>query len=172
MQSEPGHRDIEWRKRAQDAHTLRSQPNFFVGFPKGRLFEGLARFNDAAREGDLPSVTTKRVGSKRQEDVGGAVKRKEQEQAGGVPNVRWIEPGRPVSGWSRRDPSVGRSAGERPPQPLFKTCERIWKKHRGFSYGFGTTVIGAQPPWGMGYALDVAARTTSAAMNAYPASLG
>ena len=39
-------------------------------------------------------------------------------------------------------------------------------------YGFGTTDISGQLARGGGYGAVVAARTTSPAMNAYPASLG
>ena len=114
MQPESGDGNIEWRERAQYANPVGGQPDFFVCFPKGRLLECLARFDDAAGERHLPAVAPERVRSKRQQDVCGAVNGKDQQQSRGVTNSRRVESGRPLSTWPRGYPSVGVPAGKRP----------------------------------------------------------
>jgi len=82
-----------------------------------------------------------------------------------MPDSCGIESARPLPARNWRKPTLGVGAGQFAAQPLLEPRDGVRERH-------GTSVIAEQLFCGAGYDLRVIARTTSAAMNAYPASFG
>ena len=82
-----------------------------------------------------------------------------------MPDPRRVEPGRPLAARDGGEARLGVGSGQFAAQPLLEPRDGVRERH-------GTSVIAEQLLCGAGYDRRVIARTTSAAMNAYPASFG
>ena len=77
MQPEAADVDVDRRQRAERSHAGRLEADLLVRFAQRRLFERLARFDDAAGQRDLPAVPLERVGADGQDEMW-AVRRSER----------------------------------------------------------------------------------------------
>ena len=72
--------------------SLAVERDFLMRLSQRSVRVRLARLDHAARQRNLPAVTTERVRPHRQHDVRVTLERKHQEQAGGVPDLRGLQP--------------------------------------------------------------------------------
>ena len=96
MQTESADRNVDWRQLPEDAHIVQGEPDFLVGFPKGRALEGFSGIDDAARQGNLTAMAFERMRALRQHQVGVIVDGEEQQQPRRISDSRGVEAFRPL----------------------------------------------------------------------------
>src|SRR5687767_15425087 len=120
-------------------------------------------------------MPTEQVRSNGQHEMGAIADRKHEQQAGRMPYPDGIESFGKLTSRPRGEDRLCGGSGKRTTQTIFETGDEFVKIHERTArkhYRFGTTDMKLQLPCGAGYEVDVTARTTSPAMNAYPASFG
>jgi hypothetical protein len=87
MQPETAHRNIQRSEFSEYADRIERKAYFLVSFAQCRLVEGLARIDDAARQGHLASMTSECSGPHGQHDMCALGNGKHEQQAGRIPNA-------------------------------------------------------------------------------------
>ena len=127
MESETADVDVDRRERAQRSHAGGLEADLLVCFAERRLFERLARFDDAAGQRDLAAVPLERAGAYGQDEMRAVLEREEQQEAGRMANPRPVEVGRPLTRRPRHHAMLCRLAGKRPGQRPFEARDSVGK---------------------------------------------
>jgi len=105
VKPEPADGDVEGRQVAEHLRRVGGEGNFLVCLPQRGILEGLSRFNDTARQRDLPAVAHV-LRANRENKVRMLANREQQQQPGCMPHAVGVEPGRPVAARARRHPGL------------------------------------------------------------------
>ena len=99
-------------RRSEYADRVEREGHFLVGFAQCRLVEGLARIDDAARQGHLAAMASECSGPHGQHDMCALGNGKHEQQAGRIPNARRMKSLRPLAPRLRRQEVVSGAPGQ------------------------------------------------------------
>lgn len=176
VETKAAHRDIEGRQCTEHGDLIASEADFLFCFTERSLHEGLPGIHDPAWKRHLAAMPHS-VGADSKDGMGGvgspaagcrpgSGRGEYEDQPGGLAGLRRVESSRPRAARPRGQRQVSLLPREGGRQACLEARDGFIEPQCDSGHGFGTIVIGPHELCGMGYELEVMARTSSDAMNA------